>query len=104
MPRTSYDIAYTDRCATEIGYLAPPAEIEPAGRIFEDRKWVTLVDWFDARISRAHGWHDAVLVYISRRYDTPIADAYGATDNWAKSQFQRLETRNDPDAAYGYGN
>jgi hypothetical protein len=104
MPRTITDIAYTDRRATEIGYVAPPSDIEPTGKIFEDLKWTALVDWFDGHIAQAHGWHDAVLVYVSRRYDTPIADAYAATDNWAKGQFQRLEIREDPDAAYSYGN
>ncbi len=104
MPRTIDDIAYTDRRATEIGYLQPPAEIEPAGRMHEDPKWTGLVDWFDAHIAQAHGWHDGILVYISRRYDTPIADAYAAIDDWAKGQFQRLEIREDPDAAYSYGN
>lgn len=104
MPRTAAQIAYTDHLAADIGYLAPPLEFEPTDNIHEDPAWTTLVDWFDAHIAKSHGWHDAVLVYISRRYDTPIQSVYANTDDWAKSQFRRLDVRDDPDAAHSYGN
>ena len=104
MPRNADEIAYTDQLADKLGYMAPPAHLEPTGRMLEDPAWSTLVDWFDGHIAKSHGWHDAILVYVSRRYDTPVRDVYSSTDDWAKGQFQRLDIRDDPDAEFSYGN
>ena len=39
-----------------------------------------------------------MLVYISRRYDQSITEAYAATDTWRKHEFDRRERLDDPEA------
>lgn len=103
MARTAEEIEYTDAEAARIGYVDPPKDLEPTGAQGEDPKWTALVDWFDAHVRG--GWGTAILVYISRRYDVSISEAYANTDSWAKAQIRRLDIRDDPEgAAHSYGN
>ena len=102
MPRTADEIAHTDEIATDIGYVDPPAHLAPTGKIYEDRTWEALVDWFD---DHTKSFGSAVLVYISRRWDTPTSDAYVLTDNWMKAQHRRKDIESDPEGVeHAYGN
>lgn len=80
--------------AQKIGYVAPPIALEPAGLMGEDRRWNDLCDWF---IEQGLDWHDAILVYISERFDDPIPKVYAAIDSWTKSRFNHYERLADPE-------
>ena len=101
MPRTPDDIAYTDKVAAECGYVAPPAVLEPTKPIYEDPRWSQLADWFAEHTA---SFDNAILVYISRRWDTPIQQAYMIADSWMKGQHQRRDIESDPEARNSYGN
>lgn len=95
MPRAPADIAHTDETAAAFGYKAPPPDLEPQGQIGIDRAWDQLARWFK---DQGMPWDTAVLVYISRRFDTPIGTAYLETDNWAKRMNAAFALEVDPDA------
>lgn len=99
MPRTTDDVVYTDQIADKIGYVAPPAHLEPQGRVGEDPAWSTLVDWFRGQ---EIAWTSAVEVYVSRRYDTPIQDVYASIDSWKKGELDRIDREDDPDAVISF--
>lgn len=95
MPRTLDDIAYTDSLAARMRYDEPPAHLQPTGPMGEDDTWQDLVDWFDGRDI---AWASAVEIYISRRWDQPIAEVYAMIDSWKKEQINRLDRASDPSA------
>jgi hypothetical protein len=99
MPRTATDVDYTDQIATNIGYVSPPVHLEPTGPVGEDPTWSDLVDWYRGQ---EIPWASAVEVYVSRRYDTPIQDVYAAIDSWKKSQIDRLDREEDPEAGISF--
>lgn len=99
MPRTPADVAYTDKIAADIGYIAPPAHLEPAGRVGEDEAWSDLVDWFRGQ---EIAWAPAIEVCISRRWDTPIPDVYAAIDSWKKHEIDRIDREDDPTAVVSF--
>ncbi len=82
-----------DRYADSCGYVMPPEDVVPAGRIGEDPAWEQLFDWFEA-----HTWDavDAVKVYVARRYDRDIRQVAVDLDGWIKD---RLEDGDRRDAA-----
>ncbi|MEO9228149.1 MAG: hypothetical protein ABI216_04215 [Devosia sp.] len=98
MPRTADDVAFCDELAAKAFYQPPPPALEPSGPVGTST-WRELSDWFEVH---TQGWHDCLLVYISRRWDTPIAVAYAETDAWMKGEFQRRDLRDDPDAVVSY--
>lgn len=89
--RTDDEIHETDALAARIGYAGPGQDLDPRD----------LIAWFD-RIGV--DWQDGLLVYVSRRYDVSIADAYACTDGLAKSEIRRRDVESDPEAAHYYGN
>lgn len=99
MPRTSADVDYTDKIANEINYVAPPAHLEPEGRVGEDPAWSTLVDWFRGQ---EIAWASAIEVYLSRRHDTPIQAVYASIDGWKKHQLDRIDREGDPEAVISF--
>ncbi len=99
MARTAADIAFADSIATDIGYIAPPAHLEPTGRVGEDPAWTDLVDWFRGQ---EIAWAAAIEVYLSRRWDTPIQDVYAAIDSWKKHEINRIDRVDDPDAVISF--
>ncbi|WP_417582858.1 hypothetical protein [Pelagibacterium sp.] len=99
MPRTAAEKIETGLRAEEIGYVAPPTELEPTGVIGEDEKWVELLDfWVEEEVS----WGSALLVYISDRYDVPLSEAYFNTDSFAKSMIARFDRLEDPDCVVSF--
>lgn len=99
MPRTLEQKIQTGLEAENIGYVAPPAEMEPTGVLGDDEKWVALVDFW---IAEDVDWGAAMLVYISDRFDGSIEQAYVDTDSFAKSMAARLDRLDDPDAVVSF--
>ena len=98
MPRTPNQIEVTDATASRIFYQPPPRDLEPTGPVATST-WRELSDWFETHTGN---WDDAILVYISRRWDTPISTAYFETDSWMKSEVGRRGRRDDPNAVISY--
>lgn len=88
MPRSAADVAATDDLAARCRYVAPPINLEPTGPAGGDPAWDMLAGWFEDHVS---SWHDAILVYVSRRWDTPIAQVYANLDSWFASRMKRLD-------------
>jgi hypothetical protein len=99
MRRTPAEVDYTDKIAADIGYVTPPAHLEPTGLVGEDPAWSELVDWFRGQ---KIAWAPAIEIYVSRRWDTPIQEVYAAIDGWKKSQIDRLDREDDPDAVISF--
>lgn len=99
MARTAEEIAFTDELAAKIGYVAPPAHLEPTGNIYEDDTWTELVDWYR---SQGIAWASAIEVFISRRRDVSIQNVYAGIDSWKKRTFERIEREDDPNAIIGF--
>ncbi|WP_203273350.1 hypothetical protein [Microvirga arabica] len=84
-----------DRKADLTGYRQPPSELEPRMPMGEDSRWHSLWDWFAENTWNAH---DAILVYIARRWSQDISTVYVNTDSWIKSKLRQLERQHaDPD-------
>ncbi|WP_134495887.1 hypothetical protein [Microvirga pakistanensis] len=77
-----------DRAADLVGYRQPSSELEPTGPMGEDPKWHGLWSWFEENTWSAH---DALLVYIARRWHQDISTVYINTDSWMKSKLRQVE-------------
>lgn len=99
--RTLEQIAETDREAEDCRYVAPPAHLEPKGRMFEDPTWKDLTDFFERH---THHWPRALRVYVSRRFDEPYGEVYANVVGFVDSELRRKDIRDDPDAHNSYGN
>ena len=94
MPRTQAEIDYTNASAAAIGYEEPPGHLHPTGILGKDPVWVELVDWFRGRDISGES---AIMVYISRRFDVSIQQAYADTEIFSKGQNLRIEKLEFPD-------
>jgi hypothetical protein len=99
MPRTPAEKVEVGLRAEEIGYVAPPAELEPEGVIGEDPRWVELLDFWH---SEDVDWGAALLVYVSDRYDVTMSEAYAGTDGFAKAMIARFDRIEDPDCVVSF--
>ena len=98
---TIEDIAYTNAVAARCGYREPPPELIPTGPMGEDPKWFDLAIWFrsnlppDPGVRTTGDWDSAILVFISRKWATPIGEAYARTDSWMKSTHRFFDQDQD---------
>lgn len=99
MPRTLEQKIATGLEAENIGYVAPPADLEPQGVLGDDGRWIELVDFW---ISEDVQWGAALLVYIADRFDVSLERAYADTDSFAKAMAARLDRADDPDAVVSF--
>ncbi|WP_417584361.1 hypothetical protein [Pelagibacterium sp.] len=95
MPRTHAETMQIAALAESIGYAHPAAELEPAGRMYEDAAWNDLVDWFR---ENTDSWSDAVRVYCATRFGQSIEEVSIAAEGWIVSTAKRLEREDEPDA------
>lgn len=100
MPRTQAEIEKTEANAIECGYEEPPEHLHPKGLLDQDDAWSDLVDYWRGRNI---DWGSALLVYISRRFDVSIGEAYMSTDNFVKHEALRIDKLENPeDFANGF--